>query len=138
MGAVDGLHVDPREGRAARVAQRAADRAQGDLELQIALRDLARREVQADLQRTQVAPVQVLAAPELRLTLVPAQGDALVLEIGPADAIGRRWVLCAAAPQLARTGAETASMLMPDAQELSDASRPNAWDAWLRAELAAR
>jgi hypothetical protein len=76
--------------------------------------------------------------PELRLTLVPAAGEPLVLEIGAADALGRRWVLCRATPQLARVGPEVARMLVPDTAELSDATRPNAWDAWLRAELARR
>lgn len=79
-----------------------------------------------------------LEPPELRLTLVPAQGEPLVLEIGAADVLGRRWVLCPGTPQLARVSAETATMLMPDAAELSENSRPNAWDAWLRAELSTR
>lgn len=79
-----------------------------------------------------------LEPPELRLTLLPSEGEPLVLEIGAADVLGRRWVLCSATPQLARIDAEVARMLMPDAAELSDSARVNAWDAWLRAELAAR
>ncbi|HVS18463.1 MAG TPA: hypothetical protein VMT18_07680 [Planctomycetota bacterium] len=47
-------------------------------------------------------------------------------------------MLSRATPQLARIGRDVARMLTPDATELSDSSRPNAWDAWLRAELARR
>ena len=79
-----------------------------------------------------------LERPDVRLTLVPTQGDPLVLELSAPDPLGRRWVLCRGTPQLARVPAEVAHMLTPDATELSDSSRPNAWDAWLRAELAAR
>ncbi|HVS18465.1 MAG TPA: hypothetical protein VMT18_07690 [Planctomycetota bacterium] len=79
-----------------------------------------------------------LERPDVRLTLVPTQGEALVLELSAADALGRRWVLCRGTPQLARVGPDVARMLTPDATELSDSSRPNAWDAWLRAELSRR
>lgn len=85
-----------------------------------------------------MAAAQGLATPELRLTLLPAQGEPLVLEIGPADALGRRWVLCPSTPLFARVPAEVAAMLTPDAAELSDSSRDNDWDAWLRAELTRR
>lgn len=79
-----------------------------------------------------------LERPDVRLTLVPTQGEPLVLELSAPDPLGRRWVLCRGTPQLARVTADVAAMLTPDAPELSDSSRPNAWDAWLRAELAAR
>lgn len=92
-------------------------------------------ELLADPRETEAHGV---GTPELRLTLVPASGDPLVLEISAADALGRRWVRCPSSPQLARVDAATAAMLTPDAAELSDSTRDNDWDAWLRAELARR
>ena len=77
-----------------------------------------------------------LDTPAARLTLVPDEGDPLELELAAPGPDGSVWVRVPSVPLLALVDAATARMLLPDADELEDDTRPNAWDAWLRAELA--
>jgi hypothetical protein len=73
-----------------------------------------------------------LAQPRAKLTLVPDEGPTLELELGAALSEGGCWVRAPSVPLLARVDAQSAGMLLPELEELTDDGRDNRWDLALR------
>jgi hypothetical protein len=70
--------------------------------------------------------------PEARLTLVPAEGELLELQLLPADFGGARTVLNRWTGIPVEVSAEVAQLLVPPTSWLTDPSRGIPWDAYLR------